>query len=541
MFRTIFYVGSDRRIAGLVRDALDELAEQSEVPFVRIAAEDVDDAGRQIAHRQQLGYDLLIIEAQLRAKRSARIDHGRSLGVDLLKEWRSKAIGLPAIMVGQIDNLLYRAGRELHPCLLLQVDAKRDLTADLARRLDELRNLGRTGAPDASAESSTNIEIALLSPQNQTYRIAVERPDLEINSEPMLLQLDFRRLRDLAEMTTDLNARPRSWRTTLRNCGEQIFDHLHTNPQFTKNYYSAVGNRRSLENVHIRFCVADEIHGAPFEAIYDPSRKQHLMLEAPITRRVDAEVSQHPLALDDDVNVLFIRADVGGGDYVPALDSAAFETLQNLAEEQELFRRIDVRRGEAKMALGEITVLPDDADPKSRNLPLREQVKNALTRSGKGCGNGYDIVHFAGHSYFEGKDRAGLIFPGKPPEVVGLPEFAGWLRKASTRFVYLSSCESSAAEVAFELAQKTVPAILGFRWDLDDDQAVAFAKKFYQNLFFECGAIERAFLQARQQMFSDYGDELIWAAPVLVLQTRYWGCLGRFGTPVARGGIPCRS
>src|SRR3712207_8113444 len=51
----------------------------------------------------------------------------------------------------------------------------------------------------------------------------------------------------------------------------------------------------------------------------------------------------------------------------------------------------------------------------------------------------------------------------------------------STLFPYTTLFRST-AETAFQMARYDIPAVLGFRWDLDDVKAVEFAKRFYDNL-----------------------------------------------------------
>ena len=133
-------------------------------------------------------------------------------------------------------------------------------------------------------------------------------------------------------------------------------------------------------------------------------------------------------------------------------------------------------------------------------------------------------MHFAGHSFFEGaakNDPGGLIFPGQPPKVVRIREFAQWLNAAETRFVYLSSCHSSDAEVAFELAEEGVPTVIGFRWDVEDDWAAEYAQSFYDRLFYDqpsLPSLEHAFLCARKEMNARHSESRIWAAPTMIHQ-----------------------
>jgi hypothetical protein len=62
-----------------------------------------------------------------------------------------------------------------------------------------------------------------------------------------------------------------------------------------------------------------------------------------------------------------------------------------------------------------------------------------------------------------------------------------------------------------------VPAVLGYRWPVEDQMATDFALKFYEGLF-RVRSIEQAFVDARNRVWKEHGvNEQIWAAPMLVL------------------------
>jgi hypothetical protein len=101
---------------------------------------------------------------------------------------------------------------------------------------------------------------------------------------------------------------------------------------------------------------------------------------------------------------------------------------------------------------------------------------------------------------------------------VKLAEFAKWLRRSC--LLYLTSCRYSADSVVLQLmeCENSIPAILGFRWDLDDEHAVHHAEAFYEELT-SSGILEDAFVKARNALFCRHETNRIWASPVLVLQT----------------------
>jgi CHAT domain-containing protein len=132
------------------------------------------------------------------------------------------------------------------------------------------------------------------------------------------------------------------------------------------------------------------------------------------------------------------------------------------------------------------------------------------------------MVHYAGHSYFDPSTKEGSVFfpgAGRRIDIVRADKFSAWLRSADVRFIFLSSCHSSEAGFVFEMARTQIPAIVGFRWDIEDDKAVEYTKMFYRALFGgDDRCLEHAFLKARKGIYENNQLNPIWAAPVLVIQ-----------------------
>jgi CHAT domain-containing protein len=132
----------------------------------------------------------------------------------------------------------------------------------------------------------------------------------------------------------------------------------------------------------------------------------------------------------------------------------------------------------------------------------------------------WDIVHFAGHSYYDLNSKAGYVFvPGQTENAVeklDIAHFSAWIR--SSNLFYFSSCDSGAGPFMFELAQRQVPNMVGFRWEIEDDLAFEYTKAFYTNLF-AARSLERAFLKSRRAMYDSFPQSVIWAAPLLIKQS----------------------
>jgi hypothetical protein len=277
------------------------------------------------------------------------------------------------------------------------------------------------------------------------------------------------------------------------------------------------------------------------------------MLDVPIARRVPSQRTTRPLDLDSGrpINVLVIESDVGENDYPKGPSDQSWKkywqrvgslnNLENIAEERAYFEALDGRKDKAQLGLGKITILHAPVEPQQSGWSLWQQVQKLMTKPhAQGNYPRFDIVHFAGHSCFldadkDEDDRGFLLFAGEPqPEAVSVATFASYLEKAGTRFVYLSSCNSSTAETAFQMARYDIPAVLGFRWDLDDVKAVEFAKRFYDNLLgirddqlTEHLCFAEAFTQARRELYDIHkAQHCIWAAPVLIMQPEDWHLAG---------------
>src|SRR5262249_41119095 len=94
----------------------------------------------------------------------------------------------------------------------------------------------------------------------------------------------------------------------------------------------------------------------------------------------------------------------------------------------------------------------------------------------------------------------------------------------AAQFIFLSCCRSAHSSLILRMAEKSVPAILGFRWRVDDAGAASFARAFYTELFNpgnpRCKYLEYAFRDARKRVYDDNSHDPTWASPMLVLQMK---------------------
>ena len=148
----------------------------------------------------------------------------------------------------------------------------------------------------------------------------------------------------------------------------------------------------------------------------------------------------------------------------------------------------------------------------------------------------YDIVHYAGHGWFDAEspegsqlyfwaeeNRQGGVVPVKAAELKLL------LEHTEVRMVYLSCCHGAAGGgeaalldddflgVADAVAQAGVPSVVGFRWPVSDARAPKLALAFYKSLL-EQGSPEIALWSARWELAAADRNELTWLSPILIHQ-----------------------
>ena len=143
------------------------------------------------------------------------------------------------------------------------------------------------------------------------------------------------------------------------------------------------------------------------------------------------------------------------------------------------------------------------------------------------------IVHFAGHGQFDiemGADygtlegQGSLLFETEEGEEDprSAQDVALNLNNTGVRFVVLSACEGGRVDgvrawsgIAPALARSGVPAVVAMQFRVRDDKAVAFSRRFYENLA-AGGSIDTATTAGRLAMFdskNEYSRD--WGAPVL--------------------------
>lgn len=351
------------------------------------------------------------------------------------------------------------------------------------------------------------------------------------------IDLDFRTLRRLARKSKELEKESGwpEWNKILHDVGgtlkKQICDR---NYQFQKQFLEIIELVKGIENTRIRFNLTfedketedeykeertEDLHSILLEAMMDMDEREFLMLQAPICRRLDFRSSPFrseffPLFhenADPVINCLIIEAYTWG---FPALKKdgkdVELKPLDHLKAESDWLEKNLGKIGQVRV--GNICRISEDKIPPSYSF---QTYCEKIIKEGRP----WHLVHYAGHSLYDDEHVGYVFFPQEEDiKPVKIEVFSKDLRQAEPNFIYLSSCYSSGADFVFHLANIGIPAILGFRWSIEDEIAGECAQIFYQYLF-TTKNLEEAFLKTRRDIHDKYEKNKIWAAPLLVYQT----------------------
>ena len=292
------------------------------------------------------------------------------------------------------------------------------------------------------------------------------------------------------------------------------------NPGFSNKFYTYLGDvNHEFKKIGIRFTLERGTHPLILEALGEEEGEDgwdYWMVKAPIYRAfrtgLRSIVYAPPLFPEqgssdklDRINCLVIKSDIGCKDGHVLRKKIKFDDLANIHEEAHFIEQLSQKYKDLN-----VQIIPREPDGKC----TAGLVKDWLTTKGP-----WHIVHYVGHSVFEEEKRKGylILHDGRRAVPLENGEFGVWLRAADTRFIYLSSCCSSDEDSLYELVSAGIPSALGFRWKIEDHLAAEHTEEFYAHLF-DCRSLKYAFLNTREKMQHDHPDNIIWAAPVLVLQ-----------------------
>jgi hypothetical protein len=473
------------------------------------------------------GYDLVVTSLDIPEDSKTMPVEGLRLGLGLA-QWINEKMNIPTILFTIVDDAdLNKKVNQLGWCeLVTQKLGWEDLFKKRVRQGLEGRKV-----PE---EKRLNVDIFLnLGTKTPEYALggvgfpcSIEHKTLDI------LTTEFLELIKESSALAENCKGKREWQSKLQHIGEKLMAHIfERDRKFSRLFTQQVTLAGGLPNTRIRFVVGKEVHPIALEAIYGPHEQleeDYWMLHAPIYRTVgesggwgnplfhDQETKKGPLS------ILIIESPTEGEAVIKEegmlVRNLKLERLQNVKAECGFLKNFsDSPEYSGRVRIGKVEVIPRPGDDR----PFVEQVQDTLEQ-GKRV---WHIVHYAGHSYFDSRTNKGYVFfpsvrDGEPAiEVVDLDLLSVWMRPSKTNLVFLSSCHSSEVGFVFALAKKQIPATVGFRWDVEDDKAAEYTRAFYRVLFGgEMQSLEDVFLKARQNIYKQYKDNPIWAAPALVMQ-----------------------
>jgi hypothetical protein len=318
---------------------------------------------------------------------------------------------------------------------------------------------------------------------------------------------------------------PPDWETQFENLGRGIVMSLFgVDSSFANEVRLGVQEAGGLHNTRVIFAVGKEQYGIALEAVFPPltPARYPWMIHAPLVRNIRGMAAANTPLFDGPPRLkrcLIVGANTSGfcDEILVGGSSLQLGELSHIKSECEavvaLFKDAQRDAGfEDPKVVG--------TDP---GKPLGKQdFQNLLTEP-------WDVIHFAGHAYHSPTtDQNGAsvnaqhacLFVGKPgsPEAVEMNTIAPSLRE-TTSLLYLSGCKTANAGFAVAAAQYGVPAVLGFRWKVQDKPAEQHARLFYHQLFRE-KAIDKAFRNTRRGMRLLNRKDNAWASGMLVMTSQ---------------------
>lgn len=472
--------------------------------------------------------DLVLTHLVIPEGRNSVPDPTAEQGIALLlraKEKKGKAAKI--ILVDGRTKGVERQIKAIPRCEI--VENKLSLEEELKKALERLL----TEAPPAVAgdrrkRESYDVEITL-GRKGQRYRMTMPRA-ADIAGT---LAVDEASLKKLVRRSHHLRDQQsyKSFNEMLTDLGEDLLLEFKRNPDFHADLTRLLDRAHDdISKTRFRFIVEQEdlsLYPLAFEAIKQRGG-DFWMLKAPVSRRVGSRMPQHevlPLfspAVEElaEIRCLVVESETSGVFHDDELETS-FDPIDKVVDECQWLEEFLCGRREDKPKVPCDCKQLNARAARSRGVGLRDLLESELTENGP-----WHLVHYAGHSYFdEDLDAGYLILPAEAEgqmEKLEIGVFGHWLRTAESRLLYLSSCDSSSEELIFKLVKQRVPAILGFRWKLNDASAFYYAERFYRDLMTnDSPSLEYSFLRARKRTYSKYHqqEDRIWAAPMLVMQS----------------------
>ncbi len=501
MSRYALLVCRDQDLASAIQDRLQDGLSRSGNALIVDHSRNAADAKNRLSGHP---YHLLVTESEIPADRSAPLNPQAHDGVALVREVQSA--GIPSVVLAtSVSGALLEETQRLDRCYLA-LQGEEHWDDRLLRQCEEALQL-TPPLPKPSEETHVaEAEIVVnLAEEKWTYKLEGFGFPYEATGS---LQIQQDAIAELQELSEKIGENDPTWESKLHEAGSKLMEQIFkNNAEFNSRFSRLVGMVGKERNVKIEFVVDQTIQGVALESVLEIEGRNYWMLQAPVYRKFRKHEAYPLFATEAEnrtpIRCLIIEANVSG-DLDVRGQSISLADIANVGRETE-WLRCYLEQNRAQFNIGCIEHVKQ-ARPGQTFLETVSQL---------GRGKQWDLVHYAGHSYYQNAQGGFLFLPGDQPEIVTAELFS--LKLERPRFVYLSCCQSSQAPFVFTLAEKNAGAILGFRWDIEDNEAFDYAKIFYRALFETDHKLEYAFLRARQDMHGRYEQNKIWASPILMM------------------------
>ena len=318
---------------------------------------------------------------------------------------------------------------------------------------------------------------------------------------------------------------PPNWETQFESLGRGIVMSLFgVDSTFANEVRLGVQEAGGLHHTRVIFAVGKEQYEIALEAVFPPVTPAQYpwMIRAPVVRNIRGPVASNTPLFEGPPRrkrCLIVGANTSGfcDEIVVGGSSLQLGELSHIKSECDAVAAL-FKDAQREVGFEEPKVVGiDPAKPLGKN-----DFQSLLTEP-------WDVIHFAGHAYHSptvdqngapASPQHACLFVGKPdhPEAVEMNTIAPSLRE-TTSLLYLSGCKTANAGFAVAAAQYGVPAVLGFRWKVQDKPAEQHARLFYHQLFRE-KAIDTAFRNTRRGMRLLNRKDNAWASGMLVMASQ---------------------
>jgi hypothetical protein len=500
----------------IIREAIEEAWD----PAARcVMVSNQDKAIDRLGQQQQQPYGLLVTDRDIARDATSPRDPNAHAGLDLVDRAAAQNSRLFAVVLAtHIDDETNRRINRHPYCRAVSYEKIEDDLRSTINQLKELQRRLDAGLPPTPVERPPSfVHVSVRGTAKMCELTYFDRNgsrkhvDGPIELDDVLLQ---RLTRYTKYLKDTLGNDYRNWEFMLSECGANIDKAL----THSTKVNAALIEVMSLADLdRIVFCFhTDRLH---FPIFYEALHRngKFCALESTFARRLHVEqLRGYPLLWGAAagerqlLRCLVIEANVKGrfGDTI-------LRPLSHLSSECDEIRKFDHRTGNRRHEATRLVEITSVSTSDFGAAAFRAEVDAQLRRNGP-----WDVIHYAGHSIYEGEGLEGqgyLFYPAeRDGEVEAIPLDAFINSLSHVGLVYLSSCQSSSESIVFGLADQSVPAIIGFRWPIRDDLALAFARGFYEAIVVGGMHLGPAFVAARRELNKEKTPH--WFAPVLIVQ-----------------------